>query len=638
MKRYWYLSCLISIFCLFSISAFGGTWTSGSTTITTSGATLTVSGNGAMADYGYSDDTPWISDDITSIIIEDGVTHIGAYAFIDAGYVTRVDVPVSVTSIGEGAFASCFKIASIYYAGSPNEWASITFVNDASNPFCDSSAGTRKFYFHGCDFTTTTLVLAPGIKRINDYAFYKATIQHLNIPGSVEYIGNFAFACAVSNSVCINRATPPATGAYSPITYGSSAKLYVPTSAVSTYNAVGTPWKGTTTAKGPGATGQTLSGTLSSTYGSGVKWSLEEDGILTLDASGSTASKTVTLKAGTDYPWGNFRRLVDKVKLKGEITALGNALAYHWFLSGIILDQNTVPTCSNYIGSTNLTSAASYSSLFNPCHPLTLRIKLSTLLNSTERAKLETAPWNDGHWQVAIDDEVIIDENQDNIALLETIKDYTSAPFNMRLERTLTNAYFNTFCSPVSLSADEVEATFGTGTLIHAFTGTSYDEAANELTLNFDNAQDYIEAGVPYLFKPANTVSNPLFTDVDPADVVDTEGSVNATHASFYGTLAPVDVTSAQVNAQSFIFLQANNSLTWANGGTLKGMRAYWLLSPGVPSHVLARRPVMRIGNTATGIDQVIREQVPSTKVIRNGQLLIIRDGKTYNAQGNLVK
>lgn len=631
MKRYWFLSCLLSVFCLFSISAFGGTWTSGSTTITTSGATLTVSGNGAMADYGYSDDTPWISSSITSIIIEEGVTHIGAYSLSSAAGVARVEIPTSVVSMGEKAFYGSSNISKIYYAGSPNEWASITFTDAQANPFYGTGA-THYFYFYGSTTETRVLTFTPGLTEIKDYTFQNASrITDINIPGSVTHIGTYALRCGVTTTVCVNRATPPTTGSNALTFSGYSAIVYVPTGSKSAYNKA--PWSGANSINEQAVSGNTLG-----EFGANVKWSFGEDGVLTLDATGASAAKNITIDAAstTKMPWYYFRRLVHAIKVKGDVTGLNNTLHYHYGISEIILDQNTIPSVSAKYIATN--GSSPYTSLFNPCHPLTLRIKLSTLLNSTERAKLETAPWNDGHWQVAIDDEVIIDENQDNIALLETIKDYTSAPFNMRLERTLTNAYFNTFCSPVSLSADEVEATFGTGTLIHAFTGTSYDEAANELTLNFDNAQDYIEAGVPYLFKPANTVSNPLFTDVDPADVVDTEGSVNATHASFYGTLAPVDVTSAQVDAQSFIFLQANNSLTWANGGTLKGMRAYWLLSPGVPSHVLARRPVMRIGNTATGIDQVIREQVPSTKVIRNGQLLIIRDGKTYNAQGNLVK
>lgn len=627
------LVCLFTLF-LVSVSALGGTWTSGSTTITTSGSTLTVSGNGAMADYTYSDATPWLTSSITNIIIEEGVTHIGAYALSETSTnVTSVTIPLSVTSMGEEAFYGNPKIAKIYYAGSPNEWAAITFANQHAHPFFSSGASSRNFYFYGCDFTTTTLTFEPGITTINNYAFQKATIANLNIPGSIEHIGAYAFACSVSSTVCINRATPPTAGTNA-ITYGGSAKLYVPSGAVSTYNAAGKPWKNSTAEYGPGATAQVVSGTLSATYGSGVTWTLDQDGILTLDASSPSASKSVTLGAGGSYPWGTFRRLVHKVRLRGEITALGDALAYHWFLRGLILDQNAVPTCSNNIGSSNLSGSTSYNSIINPCHPLVMEVPLSTILDDTESAKLEVAPWNDGHWQVTVTDEVLIDEDYDNISLLNTLHDKLSAPFNMRLKRSVSTAYYNTFCSPIDMDAATVSATFGAGTQIYALTSTSYDEEENELTLEFANSQNYMEAGVPYLFKPANNVTNPTFTDVDPASVATAEGEVNTTHVTFKGTLEPVEVSSAQIDAQNFIFLLANNQLTWANGGTLKAMRAYWLLKDGVPSRALSRRPVMRIGQSAQAIGNVQEDNVQSTKILRNGQLIIIRDGVEYNAQG----
>ena len=459
MKKVLVRNLLTLFFTLQALSAWGGTWTSGNTTVTTSGSTITVSPkpgtNGAMADKTYTFDPAWVSSDMTQIVIEEGVTHIGAYAFIEANTITRVDIPTSVTSIGEDAFGSCSKIKEIRYAGSPNQWASIAFSNDAANPFWDAElASYHDFYFHGCDFTTRTLTLEPGITTINNYAFANATIQNLNIPGTVEHIGAYAFRCSVSSTVCVNRTTPPSAGTNA-ITYGASANLYVPTSAVSAYNAAGKPWKNATRAYGPGATGQAISGTLNSTYGSGVTWALGQDGILTFDASASGASKSITLGGGTDYPWGNFRRLVHKIKLRGEIEALGNALAYHWFLTGIILDQNTVPTCSKNIGSSSITSTGStaYNSIFNPCHPLTINVKLATLLDDTESDKLLTAPWNDGHWQVALDGKVIVDENEDNTELLTAVQDKVTAPFTMEFKRSLTNASYNTFCSPIPLTA-----------------------------------------------------------------------------------------------------------------------------------------------------------------------------------------
>ena len=90
--------------------------------------TLTISGTGAMADFG-ADNQPWVAfkSDITTAVIGDGVTSIGNYAFyqftaltsvtIDAGTtqindycfwgtgISVVVIPASVASIGSGAFS-----------------------------------------------------------------------------------------------------------------------------------------------------------------------------------------------------------------------------------------------------------------------------------------------------------------------------------------------------------------------------------------------------------------------------------------------------------------------------------------------------------------------------------------------------
>ena len=47
--------------------------------------TLTIKGSGKMADYASASEAPWSGYDVGKIVVEDGVTHIGAYAF--AGFV-----------------------------------------------------------------------------------------------------------------------------------------------------------------------------------------------------------------------------------------------------------------------------------------------------------------------------------------------------------------------------------------------------------------------------------------------------------------------------------------------------------------------------------------------------------------------
>lgn len=68
---------------------------------------LTVNGNGAMPDYANPEDVPWYENrnEITKIIIEDGITHIGNLAFYGLTNATEVSIPESAKSVGLCAFS-----------------------------------------------------------------------------------------------------------------------------------------------------------------------------------------------------------------------------------------------------------------------------------------------------------------------------------------------------------------------------------------------------------------------------------------------------------------------------------------------------------------------------------------------------
>ena len=96
---------------------------------------LTISGTGAMDDfyhsYGY-DSRPWSTyvDDITSIIIEEGVTYIGkeAFRFCDNYDLTSIILPSTITAIGDYAFYYCDNLDVIKCeATTPPTFGSGTF-------------------------------------------------------------------------------------------------------------------------------------------------------------------------------------------------------------------------------------------------------------------------------------------------------------------------------------------------------------------------------------------------------------------------------------------------------------------------------------------------------------------------------
>ena len=81
--------------------------------------TLTISGTGNMPDFSINVNNrttaPWDSqrDKIKTVVIKDGVTSIGKYAFFWCSGLTSITIPNSVTSIGEHAFANCSGLTSI---------------------------------------------------------------------------------------------------------------------------------------------------------------------------------------------------------------------------------------------------------------------------------------------------------------------------------------------------------------------------------------------------------------------------------------------------------------------------------------------------------------------------------------------
>lgn len=114
---------------------------------------LTISGYGEMYDYDdYKSLSPWYNqrESITSIIINNGVTSIGASAFYKCTGLTSATISDSVTSIGSYAFSGCSKLTSVTI---PN---SVTIIGERA--------------FSGC-CSLTSLTIPTGVTNIGKYAF-----------------------------------------------------------------------------------------------------------------------------------------------------------------------------------------------------------------------------------------------------------------------------------------------------------------------------------------------------------------------------------------------------------------------------------------------------------------------------------
>lgn len=67
---------------------------------------LTVSGTGAINGYTFLDPAPWKNSDVKEVVIGDGVTSIGTYAFEGQAGLEKVTLSSTVTKIDIGAFQS----------------------------------------------------------------------------------------------------------------------------------------------------------------------------------------------------------------------------------------------------------------------------------------------------------------------------------------------------------------------------------------------------------------------------------------------------------------------------------------------------------------------------------------------------
>lgn len=173
-----------------------------------------------------------------------------------------------------------------------------------------------------------------------------------------------------------------------------------------------------------------------------------------------------------------------------------------------------------------------------------------------------------------------------------------AADVKVQLTRTLSKEYWNTFCVPFSMTAEQIAATFGEGTKV-----TEYATTAGT-TLNFTEA-NAITAGVPYLIKPAVTTANPSIEGVTiAAGDADEKGSPY----KFIGIYSP----KALATNGTELFIGTDSKLYSPAEGTntIKGMRAYLNVPAGTEG---ARLNIL--GEMVTAIDGVSLNRNDEVKV-----------------------
>ena len=146
---------------------------------------LLVEGEGAMDDYSssypYLNRAPWYDyrDQITRLIVGEGITNIGSYAFYDLDQMRFADLPDSLETIEDHAFFSC---ASLYEVIIPDQ---VTYIGIAAFSRCSS---------------VDTIILGDSLTDIDDSAFSNSSFRVLYLGSSLMHIGAGAFATSVGYS------------------------------------------------------------------------------------------------------------------------------------------------------------------------------------------------------------------------------------------------------------------------------------------------------------------------------------------------------------------------------------------------------------------------------------------------------
>lgn len=169
--------------------------------------TLTITGTGKMSNYS-SRNNPWYEyrTEIQRIVINDGMTYIGNYAFDGCVNANSIEIPNSVTSFGQRVFSGCNSMTTVKIPSnmtSIGEWAftnsgitTITIPNSVTS--IESSA------FNSCK-SLTSIIIPNSVKTIGSAAFRECiNLVSISLPNEITSIDLSTFSnCSSLETISI---------------------------------------------------------------------------------------------------------------------------------------------------------------------------------------------------------------------------------------------------------------------------------------------------------------------------------------------------------------------------------------------------------------------------------------------------
>ena len=203
------------------------------------------------------------------------------------------------------------------------------------------------------------------------------------------------------------------------------------------------------------------------------------------------------------------------------------------------------------------------------------------------------------------------------------------------------DGYFNTICLPFDVNS--IAASPLAGAEIYTFDGGRVVNtgSGNELQLQLSPLSgDQLEKGVPYMLRwtSGDNLSFLVFDNIIWGTGNDAYQTGDAAKVTFHGFYPMTTITYED---HYNLFLGADDVLYWpiADGTSMRGFRAYWLVDHSQPSPAPIYRgmPASLYIRQKTGVTTGIENdelKTKSDKILREGRVVLLINGEQYSIGG----
>ena len=305
----------------------------------------------------------------------------------------------------------------------------------------------------------------------------------------------------------------------------------------------------------------------------------------------------------------------------------------------------------------------------NPGYNVTARVSKEIIANGCVYARWLETTLHEGY---VTDEQMIADhQSQYRNFNLDLINAITNQQYNLKLDRKIVGGMYNTMCLPFAI---EGKSTFANIQYVDGgqpfasvddfslvyFDGTTPTDDVFVLDFMELGDNDRLPANTPFLLKPKTDITKLMRYGSTPViqSVYNTGGEMPLSdgdgeddqvlsglgygltvgdedeYFTFTGVLAPVSIP-----ANSVLLVADNRLAVDPQGGTMMGMRGFFNMKLAAHNMPMALRITSKEGVT-TYLDAVdmSTQSKNATKVLYNGKIYILRDGKVYTITGTRVK